>query len=397
MRIGIFTDTFYPEINGVANSAYQLKLELEKLGHSVYVFTVTNKNVHEAEHNVFRIQSLPCVLVKERRIAVSLFNRWMKKIDILNLDMIHTQTEFFLGMLGRKASEKYMIPLVHTYHTIYEDYTHYLRVPKRYSGIAKNMIKNYSRTCCNMADQIIVPTNKTKKLLESYGVYKKINIQPTGINLRKFETFDEESVTTLKNKYNIKKEDTVLSYIGRLSKEKNVSELIQYLLPVLKNNSNIKLLIVGEGPEIETLMNSAKMNDIENSIIFTGPVPWDDIQNYYRVSDIFISASKSETQGLTYLEAMATGRPVLARQDECLDGFLKEGINGFSYSNQEEFLTNLQTMITDDVYIKQGIQAKITAKTYEISYFAKMILGIYKDTINNVSRGYGERHNWLAS
>lgn len=156
MRIGLFTDTYYPETNGVATSVFQLKNELELSGHDVYVFTVSNPRLKEKEHNVYRMPSIPFILMKECRVSCSLTKKWYQKIQALHLQVIHTQTEFFIGQLGQKAAEKFHIPLIHTYHTLYENYTHYLKIPgnEHFKGIARI----WGRICLNRSDVVIVPT-----------------------------------------------------------------------------------------------------------------------------------------------------------------------------------------------------------------------------------------------
>lgn len=204
MKIGIFTDTYYPEINGVANSAYQLKKELEKRGNTVYVFTVSNPDVKEKEEHVFRMKSLPLVLLHDRRVGCSRANTWLHTIRDLHLDIIHTQTEFSVGHIGRKAAEKLGIPMVHTYHTIYEDYTHYLKIPGNEN--LKGIVRIMSRHCCDNADLVIVPTDKVKHLLLEYGVSKQVLVQPTGIDLGKFHTIDSTLVNRLRTDYHLSKD-----------------------------------------------------------------------------------------------------------------------------------------------------------------------------------------------
>lgn len=235
MNIGLFTDTYYPEINGVANSVYQLKKELEAKGNNVYVFTVSNPYMKEKENNVYRLKSIPCLLLKERRISCSILKKWYRIIESLNLDIIHTQTEFVLGHLGRKAAQKFNIPLVHTYHTIYEDYTHYLRIPGNEN--LKGIIRSFSKICCDRADEVIVPTDKVKNILINYGVYKPIVIQPTGIDISKFCITDYNKVQELKRAYNIKPDNHVMISIGRLSKEKNLHEIIEFMSYYSKGRS----------------------------------------------------------------------------------------------------------------------------------------------------------------
>lgn len=384
MVVGIFTDTYFPEINGVANSSYQLKRGLEKLGHKVYVFTVTNPEVKKYEDDVYRIKSLPFFLMKERRIGVALMRRWIKLIEELEIDVIHTQTEFILGHFGRKAAKKLDIPLVHTYHTIYEEYIHYLKVPDRFSKPAKGFVKRFSRKCCQKASHVVVPSEKVERLLRFYGITKPITVQPTGIDIDKFIDVNREEVLELRKRYNISETDKVLISVGRIAKEKNLEEIIEFTSDIRKIHPDTKLLIVGDGPyrkEIESTFGN---------VIFIGSVPWETIQNYYAMGDVFVCASTSETQGLTYFEAMAAEKPILVRRDECIEGLLKEGYNGLGYDNKEEFITAFEKIFAEKTYEQYGLNAKSSAMEFSVDVFARRLAGIYKNIIEESTDKYVE-------
>lgn len=379
MRIGLFTDTYYPEINGVANSVFQLKRELENKGNEVYVFTVSNPAVTEKEEHVYRMKSVPCPLLKERRMSYSVFNHWFALIKSLKLDIIHTQTEFFVGHIGRKAAKKLNIPLIHTYHTIYEDYTHYLKIPGNEK--LKCVIRGISRIFCDHADEIIVPTGKVKKLLESYGVQNPILVQPTGIDLSKFAMVDINEVRKIRSEFGIGREHHVLVSIGRLSKEKNIQEIIGCMGEIVKNDPMARLLIVGDGPERKPLENLVQEKHLETYVFFAGEIDWKHIQNYYASGDVFVCASTSETQGLTYAEALACGKPLLARKDDCLKNLLHKGINGYCYQNTEEFAEAYHLLFENHNYRKMAAGAKNSVEKISSGVFERNMEQIYMRAI----------------
>ena len=378
MNIGIFTDTYYPEINGVANSAYQLKNALELIGHHVYVFTVSNPDVIYYEPGVMRFPSVPCAFIKERRVSFSLPKLLVKKVQILNLDIIHTQTEFGLGYLGRKIANHLELPVVHTYHTIYEDYTHYLKVPG--NSKLKVVAREFSRRCCEHADYIIVPSEKMKQLLESYGVEKRIFAQPTGVDFEKFNSHTEDKMEKIKKMYHLEREQHILVSIGRLSKEKNLSEIINYISKIVKMDEKIKLLVVGDGPERENLKKEVERFELIEQVIFTGAISWRNIENYFAIADAFVCASQSETQGLTYIEALAAGTPILVHNDPCLDGVLQQGVNGYGYDTYEEFFEGYQKIVMSGAYrdIKMRANISNSIKNLSVGQFAKKIVAIYE-------------------
>ncbi len=377
MRIGLFTDTYYPEINGVATSTQQLKKGLEALGNKVYVFAPVNPVDYTEEDNVVRKRSISFLLYRDRRVSVFSTKNALKEIEKLNLDIVHSQTEFMLGHLAKKCAEEFNIPHIHTYHTVYEDYTHCLKFPGCNSELVKKIVRQASRILCNKADTIIVPTIKVKELLISYGVAKNIFVQPTGVNYEKFSSPHIEKVEKLKKQYNIKSENKVLVFAGRMSKEKNVIELIKYLPAIIEKQPDTKLVIVGDGPERAHLEKESHKLGLEKNIVFTGIVPWSEIENYYALGDIFVCSSTSETQGLTYIEALASGKPLLVRYDECLKNVLVQNQNGIGYNNQKEFTDGYFEICKNyENMVKEGFK---TAQKYSNITFAENMLGVYKN------------------
>ena len=384
MKIGLFTDTYYPQINGVATSVLMLKENLEKLGHQVYVFTTSDPNVDIDEKNVLRVASLP--FKSSRRLGMVYNPLLARKIKRLKLDIIHTNTEFSLGIFGRAMAWELNIPHLHTYHTIYEDYTHYIVKFGFLDTIAKSAARRLSHYFCNSADKVIVPTKKVKDLLLDYRVNKEIAIIPTGINLDKYsrQNYRKEEILKIKKSLGINEEDKVILYIGRLSEEKNIDELIDAMKIYLRDKSDTKFLLVGNGPDAERLKSSVIDMGIENKTIFAGERSWDEIGKYYQLGDVFISASQSETQGLTYIEALASGLPVVAKSDRCLDGVVLNDINGYTYNSMEEFLLYLDRILyNEQVKIRLSKEAEHSVEQFSALNFALKIENQYRYLIRN--------------
>lgn len=378
MKIGLFTDTYYPQINGVATSVLILKENLEMLGHEVYVFTTTDPNLKEKEKNVYRMPSLP--FASARRLGMFYHPKLVKFIKGLHLDVIHTHTEFSLGIFGRAMAKKLHIPLLHTYHTIYEDYTHYIVKFKMFDFIAKNTARRISSNFCNSVDKVIAPTEKVRDLLLLYNVKQQIAIIPTGIELKKFTAFDKSSIAVqnIRNDLRIREKDKVLLYIGRISEEKNIAELLQSLQLYLNKKADTKFLLIGDGPERTNLEGLAKQLGIEKQIIFAGERPWNEIGMYYQLGDIFISASQSETQGLTYIEALASGLPVVAKADPCLDGVLLSGVNGYAFHGKEDFVQAIDKILYN-AFEQQRLShgATQSIEKFSATYFAAAVEEMY--------------------
>lgn len=383
MKIGLFTDTYYPELNGVAASVFLLQQELQKRGHEVYVITTTTPGAPEHEVNVFRVPSLPCFFLSERRVGLFYQNKLDHIIKSLKLDIIHTQTEFSIGIFGRIVAKKFHIPAIHTYHTIYEDYTHYIMPLHLLEKGVKAFARKYSRFFCNHGVHVIVPTGKVKELLERYGVKQSISVIPTGIDLQKFrrESYSEELLNRKKQETGVQEAEKVLLYVGRIAQEKNIDELIRLLPLFFQHHPNAKFLIIGGGPAIHELTELSKEKGISDCLIFAGPKPWDDIGQYYALGDVFISASTSETQGLTYIEAMAAGLPVVAKKDECLDEVVSQGKNGYTFETEEEFLTRLEEVLYLKKDIDFSVNAREKAEEYSKERFAERIEEVYENVI----------------
>ena len=379
MKIGVFTDTYYPEAKGVATSVFQLKKELERRGHTVYIFTVSNPGMKEKEENVYRIKSIPFLLLKDRRVGCPLIRKWVRRIRKLELDVIHTQTEFIIGHIGRKAAKECQIPLLHTYHTIYEDYTHYLKVPG--NSNLKCVARAMSRYICEKANKVVVPTEKVRKLLIEYGVHKPIDVEPTGIDLSKFETYEPDKVRRLKEQYELEGASCILFSVGRLAKEKNPIEILRYLAPVLAKDLGVKFLFVGDGPERKELESYVKEKNLTEQVRFTGEASWKEIQNYYALGDVFVSASTSETQGLTYIEALAAGKPLLVRQDQCLADILEDGVNGYAFYDERSFLDGLQKLKSKARFLQMKEDAKESVKHISSHVFGERLEAVYESML----------------
>ncbi len=372
MNIALFSDTYYPEINGVATSIHLLKSGLEELGHTVYIFTTKSPHCPE-EENAYRIFSIPFFLMKDRRASFPIYLKWLRIFKKLKIDIIHTHTEFSLGILGLRIAKKLNIKHVHTYHTIYEDYIHYLKLPKNKYTI--NFVKNATKYYCNKTSLVVAPTDKTKLLLEEYGVNSPIEVIPTGIELSKFNNIDYEYVKNLKNDFNIKNDDIVLITLGRLSEEKSVDLSINYYKKLCESIDNVKFIIVGDGPHKNYLENLSIELGLQDKIYFTGYVDWDKVQNYYAVANIFVSSSTSETQGLTYLEALASNLYLLVKEDDSLVGVLEDRINGCKFNNCEEFISGYNYLVEK---LKDNNFSSNLNNKYSKSEYAKSVENVYK-------------------
>ncbi|WP_458398301.1 glycosyltransferase family 4 protein [Anaerotignum sp.] len=394
MNIGIFSDTFFPQLNGVATSIRTLATALEERGHHVYIFTPSDPRCYEGYDtlNVYRLPSVPVRFVRDYRAGYVFSPFLAKKIIDLNLDIIHTQTEFCLGALGRFISTTQGIPLVHTYHTMYEDYVHYIG-----GGhiISKEMARDFSGIYCNTSTAVIAPTRKTEQLLKSYGVTKPISIIPTGINTSNFrkDKFQPEEILELRASLGLQADTPVIVSIGRIAKEKSIDIVIGALPKLIEKLPDLKMVIVGEGNEIENLGKFADSIGVGDHVMFTGGKPWDEIGKYYQLGNVFCSASVSETQGLTFAEAMAAGVPVVAKKDECIENIIDDHVTGMLFESNDDLPDLLYRVLTDKELSGRLSKASVEAmEALSVETFADSVENLYQGILDS-----GERPRKIAA
>ncbi|WP_051990264.1 glycosyltransferase [Ligilactobacillus equi] len=379
MNIGLFTDTYFPQVSGVATSIRTAKEELEKLGHKVIIFTTTDKGVDvEEDEDIVRLPSIPFFAFTDRRIAFAGASEALEIAREHNLDIIHTQTEFSLGLMGISIANKLKIPVVHTYHTQYEDYTRYIA-----NGllIRPSMVKYIVRGFLSDVDGVICPSGIVKNILQGYQVKPPMRVISTGIELEKFQTrFTAAEIQAKRQELGIANDETMLLSLSRISYEKNIQAVIQALPQALAVNPKIKLVVVGDGPYRKRLEDLVRENGIEENVVFTGMVPSDQTVLYYQAADFFISASTSETQGLTYLEAIASQTPVIAQSNAYLDDVISDPMFGYLYADEgdlaEEILTAVSQTptMTADAYQAKCFEISATHFGQELEkYYGELI------------------------
>lgn len=386
MRVGIFTDTYPPYINGVSTSIKMLETALKRKGHQVYIVTVNPEGMgykYEDNGRIIRIPGIPTGIYDYRLTGIYPV-RILKTIKKWNLDVIHSHTEFGVGTFARLVAKQYNIPLVHTYHTMYEDYVHYIThgyFDKSSKKLAEYFTKFY---CDKTATELIVPSKKTYDLFKNkYKVNRNVHIVPTGIDVERFylEKLDKNKLKQLKNKLGIKENEIVINYVGRLAKEKSVETLIETQANLIKQ-FKVKLLIVGSGPDLDHFKQMTKKLKIEKQVIFTGAVPWEEVPYYYGISDIFATASVTETQGLTVIEAMAAGLPVVCADDEAFRDVVVDDLNGRLFKTKRQYKKCMEEILSNQEMLKSmKKQARITAESHSLKYYAEKILDVYNCAI----------------
>ena len=389
MKIGIFTDAYEPHISGVTTSIKMLKTALEKMHHEVYIVTANldnNKFIYDEKNRIIYLPGIKTGIY-ETKLTGIYSKKAMKIIKEWNLDVIHSQTEFGVGYFSRIVAKKLNLPIVHTYHTLYEDYVHYV-THGHFNNFAKKLdIKITNYYCEKRCDELIVPTDKIKDLfVNKYNITKQINVIPTGIDIDKFKITPsmKKNIQIIKNKYKIKETDFVIGSVGRIAPEKSFDKLLYNIKDMIKVNTNIKVMLVGGGPDLDNLKELTKKLKLENYVIFTDKIDYDLVSTYFNTFNVVVSFSKTETQGLTIIEGLAASKPTLCIEDDSFKAMIEHNYNGFLFKNDTEFKDYIFKLMNDQkLYKDMSTNARNSTYKYSKEVFAADILKVYHKAIEN--------------
>lgn len=389
MKIGIFTDAYEPHISGVTTSIKMLKTALEKMHHEVYIVTANldnNKFIYDKKNKIIFLPGIKTGIY-ETKLTGIYSKKAMKIIKEWNLDVIHSQTEFGVGYFSRIVAKKLSLPIVHTYHTLYEDYVHYV-THGHFDNFAKKLaIKITKYYCEKRCDELIVPTDKIKDLfINKYNIIKQVNVIPTGIDIDKFKITPsmKKNIQTIKNKYKIKDTDFIIGSVGRIAPEKSFNKLLYNIKDMIKVNTNIKVLLVGGGPDLDNLKKLTKKLNLENYVIFTDKIDYDLVPTYFNIFNVVVSFSKTETQGLTIIEGLAASKPTLCIEDDSFRAMIEPNYNGYLFKNDTEFKDYIFKLMNDQkLYKDMSTNARNSTYKYSKEVFAADILKVYHKAIEN--------------
>ena len=384
MNIALFTDTYPPFINGVSTSCYNLATVLRKHGHRVIVVTPRHDNGKlEFVNDVIYMPGLELKKLYGYRLTKFFDKKVMSMLKEFNIDLIHNQTDVTVGMFARRAAKILNVPIVYTYHTSYEDYTYYA-TKGMMDRVAKKVVRAYSRSIGRNATEFITPSQKTKDYMRNVGHDIYVNVIPSGIDLSMFKRNPEEQerIDAFKKEHNIGKDTKVILLLGRVAKEKSMDVSISNFAAFLKKHpdANVKMFVVGDGPARGELELLAHEKNIASKIDFIGFVPANDVPFYYHLADIYSSASVTETQGLTFNEAMAAGTIILARYDDNLTNVITDSRTGFFFTDESSFIEKLERIFALSDKEKQTIidEALRVVDEYSIEKFYENIIVVYE-------------------
>jgi glycosyltransferase involved in cell wall biosynthesis len=326
MRIGIFSDTYLPQINGVSTVVDILQRELRELGHEPLLFVPDYPRVEPVE-GIYRFPSFLFPFHRESRVVVPVHRGAYRRLP--ELELIHSHTPFAMGLFAMWAAREFSIPHIHHYHTLFTEYRYYLPRPIRPS---RQMAERVSAAFCNRCEAIVAPSRPMKEELESYGITRPIYALPFGVDEREFaQRIDWDA----RRELGIPEDEPLLLHSGRLAREKNIGFLLRAFQEMLQEKKNLWLVLTSGGPERAALERYAAELGVKDRVIFTGYLSREQLIELYREADLFIFASKTETQGLVLVEAMAAGTPVVALGERGVLEVVQDGINGLLAPEEE--------------------------------------------------------------
>ncbi len=380
MRIGIFTNTYKPEINGVVRSISTFRDELVRQGHTVYVFAPESPGHDDEEYGIFRYPAMRLPVAENYPLAipVSPYIDWV--VPRLKLDIIHSHHPVLVGEEAITFARKLNLPHIFTHHTQYEEYSHYIPFNQ---NIVKTLTREVVRLYLVRSVKIIAPTEsmRTRIANQHPNIDSRLRVLPSPVDLTHFQ-FSPQHGSKIRKKYHLQN-TFVFVTVSRLTPEKNVATLLSAFAQATSGHPDTRLMLVGDGPRREALQLLAQRLQITDRVIFVGAVPYHAVPHYLSAGDVFAFASTTETQGLVTLEAMATALPVVVVDAPGNRDVAHNEQNGLVVPNSVTDLALAMQRISKDEALRRklGEEAQKTAQKYSAPSLTKKLVDIYTEAI----------------
>lgn len=379
LRVLLLSDCWSPTVNGVVRSVTDLRDGLAAAGHDVRVLTVGAGPSTTFDGHVYGVASMPAGAVyPHARIGRPVSGTVLRHVAAWAPDVVHSHTEFPTFGWARAIARRSGVAHVHTYHTSYEDYTHYFCPSRR---LGKAMTRAFIRDRLGRTDRVIAPTGKVADMLRGYDVTTPIEAIGTGVDVDRFRPVADSGARSLDASFaaqlGLAPGVPVVLTVGRLAAEKNLPETLRLLCRI--TDVPWQWLVVGDGPAADDLRGLATRLGVADRVHMVGAVPVDEVARYYRLGDVFVTSSRSETQGLTCLEALASGLPTITPDDDAFRGVIIDGVNGHRYASDADFLSTVRTLLDDDAFrrtLSDG--ARASAVQCGRDRFVDEVLGCYR-------------------
>ena len=386
MNILFISDVFFPRVNGVSTSINTFATELRALGHQVTLIAPSYTDEDKQEEWIVRVPSHKIYFDPEDRLMnFGKLKALLPWIRDKHFDVIHIHTPFTAHYVGIHFGKKLDIPVVETYHTFFEDYLHHY-LPFIPQFISRKLARTISRRQCNAVDGIVSPSKPMLDVLKQYGIKTPAEVVATGLDDSSFANVDGEH---FRMSHDIPLTQPMLLFVGRVAHEKNIGFLLEMHVELIKNHPDALLVITGEGPAEESIKQSIEKLGISNKVRMIGYLDrGHELIACYKAADIFVFASKSETQGLVLLEAMAQGTAVVAIAELGTKSILIEGEGVLIAKDDINDFADKVSALLSDATKRQMIGEKgrqYAQEKWGAGVLAKKVAKFYKSTINQKS------------
>ena len=373
LRIAIFSDSALPILNGVSISIDMLVRELRNRGHSVHIYTASHFGYRDTDPNTFRFRAFETPWTKGYPLALPPFIGMLRRFRNNTYDIIHTHTPYTIGFVGLRWAQSHNIPIVATYHTLYDRYAHYIPYfPRRY---VRFKIAKHTNYYYNRVNHVITPSRAAQKWLRRHAVETPISVIPTGTPSGGMLNRAE-----IRASLGLLPEHRALLYVGRIAKEKNLDTLLDMAKLVFSKEPHARLFLVGDGPYRQGAAEYARQLAIGDRVTFVGFVLREEVDKYYAASDLFTFSSISETQGLVVQEAMAHGLPAVVVSGGGAGEAVEDGANGYLVPNEPEIFsqTVLELLQNADLIERLSQGARRSTRGHTPQDMAEDVLSVYE-------------------
>ena len=381
MRIGIFTESYWPVTNGVSTSVETFRVELEKRGHRIHIFCTAYPGHVDSHNGITRFPSVRVPLRRYYPIPIPVSPEAHRKFKEFKPDIVHTMSPFMLGQLGMRWGRDAGVPIISTNHTLYTEYAHYMPIVPM--AVTRAYLVRLMRRFYSLCDEVLVPSSPVRDLLRSWGIETPIDITPTPM---KHVEADPAWRGEVRSQYGIPPDSVVAIYVGRIAAEKNIRLLVDaFQMAAARAKSDARLLLVGSGPFESACRGIVADRGLSDRVSFTGWLSHEDALKCYAASDFLAHPSVTETQGLTVGEAMGLGLPTVAgRAYGSLDA-IEQGVNGLLAENTAAAFADAMLTLFDDEAVRRTMS--IAAMEKVIMYSPEVIVGRLIRTYETLCNG----------
>lgn len=379
MRVGIFTESYPPLINGVSTSVQTLTAQLEAAGHDVFVFTSRYPRYKEERLGVYRYPSFNSLVEPDYVLPIPFSPRISYALRTLKLDIVHSQSPFFLGLVARRTARALGVPHIATNHTLYTEYAHYLPLPT--VGMTRHLLVRWMHGFYNSCDHLLAPSELTRRVLtDQYGVETPVSVVPTAIPAPPYVLARPAET---RSEFGLPPDARILLYVGRLAPEKNLDLLLRAFAAVIGKTTDTYLVLAGSGKSRRALEARARALGIHRRTRFAGFLSRLELDPLYQASDLFLFPSKTETQGLAVGEALAAGLPCVVVNAGGAPEAIRDGVDGFLVEDRAEAMAARALALLSDPLLHRRLseEARRGAASRVPEAVGSRIIGIYEELI----------------